>query len=67
MAAFLFLRSDPEVWPLGEIGFFESLRDVEVLQHRVFVLLIVAFALFEWGVRTGRLAQPARRRWCSRC
>jgi len=58
MAVFLFLRSDPEVWPLGEIGFWESLRDVEVLQHRVFVLLIVAFALFEWGVRTGRLRDP---------
>ena len=58
LAAFLFLRSDPEVWPLGEIGFWESLRDVEVLQHRVFVVLIVAFALFEWGVRTGRLKDP---------
>jgi len=55
LAAFLFVRADPEVWPLGEIGFFESLRDVEVLQHRVFTLLIVAFALFEWGVRSGRL------------
>lgn len=55
MAAFLFVRSDPEVWPLGEIGFWASLRDVEVLQHRVFVVLIVAFAGFEWGVRTGRL------------
>lgn len=58
LALFLFLRSDPEVWPLGEIGFFESLRDVEVLQHRVFVLLLVGFAFFEWGVRTGRLRRP---------
>lgn len=58
MAVFLFIRSDPEVWPLGQIGFFESLRDVEVLQHRVFVLLLVAFALFEWGVRTGTLKSP---------
>ena len=55
LAVFLFLRSDPEVWPLGSEGFFASLRDVEVLQHRVFVLLTVAFALFEWGVRTGRV------------
>ena len=58
LAGFLFLRSDPEVWPLGGIGFWESLRDVEVLQHRIFVVLIVAFALFEWGVRTGRLRDP---------
>ena len=53
LATFLFLRSDPEVWPLGEEGFFSSLRDVEVLQHRVFVILIVVFALFEWRVRAG--------------
>ncbi len=58
LAAFLLVRSDPEVWPLGDVGVFESLRDVEVLQHRVFVVLIVAFALFEWGVRTGRLRRP---------
>ncbi|GAC1343703.1 MAG: CopD family protein [Acetobacteraceae bacterium] len=55
LAGFLFVRSDPEVWPLGGIGFFASLRDVEVLQHRVFVLLIVVFAVFEWAVRTGRV------------
>ena len=53
MAAFLFVRSDPEVWPMGSIGFFESLRDVEVLQHRFFVLLIIIFGLFEWRVRAG--------------
>ena len=58
MAGFLLVRSDPEVWPLGEIGFWESFRDVEVLQHRVFVALLVVFALFEWGVRTGRLTDP---------
>lgn len=58
LAGFLLIRSDPEVWPLGGIGFFESFRDVEVLQHRMFVVLIAAFALFEWGVRTGRLRRP---------
>jgi copper resistance protein D len=58
LAGFLFLRSDPEVWPLGDIGFFVSFRDVEVLQHRVFVVLIAAFAIFEWRVRTGRERNP---------
>jgi len=58
LAVFLFLRSDPEVWPLGEIGFFASLRDIEVLQHRVFVVLIAAFAIFEWRVRTSRDVKP---------
>ena len=58
LAVFLFLRSDPEVWPLGDEGLLTSLRDVEVLQHRMFVILIVAFAIFEWGVRTGRFHNP---------
>ena len=58
LAVFLFLRSDPEVWPLGDTGFWASLRDVEVLQHRAFVILITAFAVFEWGVRTGRFRNP---------
>jgi len=51
MAAFLFVRSDPEAWPMGEIGFMESMRDPEVAQHRIFVLLIILFGLFEWKVR----------------
>lgn len=55
LGAFLFVRSDPEVWPLGRIGLIESLKDVEVVQHRIFVLLAVALGLFEWAVRTGRL------------
>ncbi len=55
LAAFLLIRSDPEVWPMGYVPFFAAFRDVEVLQHRMFVLLIVVFAVFEWGVRVGRI------------
>ncbi|HKW53057.1 MAG TPA: CopD family protein [Stellaceae bacterium] len=55
LAAFLFIRSDPEVWPLGDIGFFASLRDPEIVQHRIFVALIAAFGFFEWRVRAGTL------------
>jgi putative copper resistance protein D len=51
LAVFLFFRSDPETWPMGDIGFLESFRDVEVLQHRFFVVLLIVFALFEWRVR----------------
>jgi len=58
LAGFLFLRSDPETWPLGDIGLIESLRDPEVVQHRLFVLLIIGFGIFEWRVRTGRTASP---------
>ncbi|HEV2153722.1 copper resistance D family protein [Bradyrhizobium sp.] len=51
MAAFLFFRADEQAWPLGPAGFFESLRDPEVAQHRIFVLLIAMFGIFEWRVR----------------
>ena len=56
LAVFLFLRADPENWPLGPRSFWQSFAVPEVLQHRLFVLLIVAFAAFEWGVETGRIA-----------
>jgi len=59
LAVFLFLRSDPGSWPLGPYGFWESMLFPEVLQHRVFILLVVAFGIFEWMVRTGRLVSPA--------
>jgi putative copper resistance protein D len=55
LALFLLVRSDPEVWPLGSVGLLESLRDPEVVQHRLFVIAIIIFGLFEWSVRTGRL------------
>ncbi len=58
LAAFLFVRNDPRAWPLGPAGFWESLMLPDVLQHRGFVAIIVAFGVFEWMVRTGRL--PAR-------
>jgi putative copper resistance protein D len=51
MAAFLFVRADEQAWPLGPLGFFESFRDPEVAQHRLFTLLVVVFGLFEWRVR----------------
>jgi putative copper resistance protein D len=57
LAAFLFVRNDPRAWPLGPAGFWESLTLPDVLQHRMFVVIIVAFGLFEWAVRTGRLPQ----------
>lgn len=62
LAVFLFFRSDPESWPVGLNGFWESFADSEVMQHRAFVALILAFALFEWKVQTGRLvsARAAR-------
>ncbi|HXR32150.1 MAG TPA: CopD family protein [Verrucomicrobiae bacterium] len=59
MAVFLFFRSDPENWPLGPIGFWESFLEADVLQHRLAVLLIIVFALFQWVVETNRVKSHA--------
>ena len=58
LAVFLFIRSDADAWPLGQIGFWESFRDPEMLQHRAVLPLIVAIGLFERRVQTGRLTAP---------
>ena len=58
MAVFLLIRNDPGSWPLGSQGFWEGMLYAEVFQHRLFVLLVVGFGVFEWMVRTGRLASP---------
>jgi putative copper resistance protein D len=55
LGAFLFIRNDPKAWPLGPAGFWESLTLPDVLQHRMFVGVVIAFGVFEWAVRTGRL------------
>jgi copper resistance protein D len=55
LAIFLILRADPENWPLGPRSFWESFSSPDVLEHRLYALLIIVFAVFEWGVETGRL------------
>ena len=56
LAAFMIVRNDPGSWPLGPEGFWEGWLVATVAQHRVFVLLVVVFGIFEWMVRSGRLA-----------
>jgi putative copper resistance protein D len=55
LAVFLMIRNDPGSWPLGPQGFWEGMTYPEVVQHRIAVGLVVAFGIFEWAVRTGRL------------
>jgi putative copper resistance protein D len=55
LAVFIVLRADPEAWPLGPRSFWGSFAEAEVLEHRVFAVLITAFAVFEWAVETGRV------------
>jgi copper resistance protein D len=55
LAGFMLVRNDPGAWPLGPQGFWASMAEPTVLQHRAFVLLVVLFGLFEWMVRAHRL------------
>lgn len=54
LGCILVIRADETAWPLGPIGFFESLRDPQIVQHKVITVLIATFAIFEWQVRRGR-------------
>lgn len=59
LGAFLFVLADTEYWPLGPVPFWRGFLVSEALQHRLAVLLIVAFALFERRVQTGGAARSA--------
>ena len=51
IAVFIFLRGDPECWPLGPKGFWATWAQPEVAQHRAAAILCIAFAVFELRVR----------------
>jgi putative copper resistance protein D len=55
LSVFLLLRADPECWPLGPRPFWASFTAPDVLEHRLYAVLIAVFAAFECGVQTGRL------------
>lgn len=54
LAVFLFFRSDAEAWPLGPVGFWESLSgNIEILQHRISIVLVFGLGYIEFKVRVG--------------
>jgi putative copper resistance protein D len=55
LAGFIVVRADPGAWPLGPLGFWESMTYPEILQHRLLALIVIVFGIFEWMVRTERL------------
>lgn len=59
IALFIFLRGDPECWPLGPKSFWTTWADPEITQHRIAALLCVAFAVFELRVRR----KPSQQGW----
>lgn len=60
LAAFLFVRNDPEAWPFGPVGFLESMRIPEMVQHRLSVLLLLGLGWVEYLGRSGHVRQS---RW----
>ncbi len=50
-AIFLAIMSDEEVWPVGHLGFFESLATPQIAQHKLMIALFGIFAIFEWRVQ----------------
>jgi copper resistance protein D len=52
LGIFLFFRSDAETWPMGPIGFWESIStNGEVLQHRIATLLVLVLGATEIRAR----------------
>ncbi len=60
-APVLFIRNDPDAWPVGPLGFFESFADPEILLHRLEVFVILLIAAVELLRRLNRLSRPAWR------
>jgi putative copper resistance protein D len=58
LAVFILLRADPENWPLGPRPFWASFSRPDVLEHRLYALLICCFAFFEWAVEKRLIRSP---------
>jgi hypothetical protein len=54
---FLLIWSDHEAWPVGSWTLAETLsgKDPEMLQHRIFGILVLGVGMAEWFLRTGKL------------
>lgn len=54
---FLLIGSDHEAWPIGSLTFAETFLggDHEIVQHKVYALLLITLGLLEWGRRGGWL------------
>ena len=52
LGVFLFFRADAESWPMGPLGFWESMSENgEILQHRLATLLVLALGTMELRAR----------------
>jgi putative copper resistance protein D len=58
---FLLIWSDHEAWPIGRLTVTETFlgHDHEIIQHKLYGLLLLAVGLIEWLWRTGQLIHRA--------
>lgn len=61
LSIFILMRADPECWPLGPRPFWKSFTAPDVLEHRLFAVLIAGFAVFEGAVQRGWRRWPRAR------
>ena len=54
----IFVFSNPDHWPLGTIGFGESLKSAEVIQHWLAAVVVFGLGWFEWRAREKALSHP---------
>ena len=54
LTVFVAYNMDPEGWQTGRVGFWQQLLGLEVLQHRILLVLTALLGLAEWRVRSGR-------------
>jgi len=61
---FLFIRSDRDAWPLGKLGWWESMQNSETLGHRLGIGIILLIALGDyWRLRGKWSLNPFLSRW----
>ncbi len=54
LTGFVAWNMDPEGWQTGQVGFWEHLLGLEVLQHRMLLALTALLGLAEWRVHSSR-------------
>ncbi len=59
LGGYMILLSDPAAWPIGPLGFEESLADPMVLQHKTFAAIMVALGVIDLLRRLEWLTAPA--------
>lgn len=52
----IFVFANPTEWPLGQLGFVESLQNTEVVQHWLAAFVVFGLGWFEWRARQGGFA-----------